>query len=93
LKFVKDLAGLATEVSLEAYRLNKDETRAWRAFVAHIGAAPLDDVLALWERHGNTRERDMTVADAAARFLALRNKENLSADSIRGIPSNRRTSP
>jgi hypothetical protein len=79
IEFARELAGAAKDHGLDAFRLNPDEAREWRAFRAELGAdVPLASVLACWRKHGVERT-SLTVADAVTAYLAAKAAEGMSA--------------
>ncbi|HEY1122709.1 MAG TPA: hypothetical protein VGE67_13955 [Haloferula sp.] len=79
--FAKALAGAAKREGLAAFKLDPDETKAWRAFRADIGDASLEDVLRCWRRYGKVAAKLKLVAAKEA-FLKAKEAEGVSAASL-----------
>lgn len=82
LKFAKKLAGDVKAVGPDAYRLNPEEARAWRGFIASLGdGVSLDDVLRCWRKHGEERTK-LPVDTAIASYVASKVAEGMSRGAL-----------
>lgn len=83
--FARSLAGDVKERGVAAYRLNEEEARVWRSFRAQIGEANLEDVARHWLKSGVPSTSTVTVAKAAADYMATKTAEGLSPNSVNHI--------
>lgn len=82
--FAKDLAGDAKENGTAAFKLDEQEARRWRAFIAQVGeGADLDAVARCWLKHRADVERPaLTLAEAVEIYTKAKEAEKVSKSVI-----------